>query len=124
MAARNARPGATPRNGCDRERLEGRGPVCLSVVGSAINRLSERLIFQAVEPTSLELSLRAAEQAEGEGGPPLPLEAEAGEDRVRVRAGQAALPGPGHHESFGTHVFRHMTAERMRAVGHNHTWCV
>jgi hypothetical protein len=66
MAARNARPGATPRYACDRERLESRGRVCQSVAASAVDRLIEGLIFQAVQPAALELSLRAAEQAEAD----------------------------------------------------------
>jgi hypothetical protein len=66
MAARNARPGATPRYACDRERLEACGPVCQSVAASAVDPLIEGLIFRAVQPAALELSMRAAEQAEGD----------------------------------------------------------
>jgi DNA invertase Pin-like site-specific DNA recombinase len=66
MAARNARPGANPRYACDRQRLESCGPVCQSVAALAVDRLIEGLIFRAVQPAALELSLRAAEQAEGD----------------------------------------------------------
>jgi DNA invertase Pin-like site-specific DNA recombinase len=66
MAARNARPGATPRYACDQQRLEACGPVCQGVAASAVDRLIEGLIFRAVQPAALELSLRAAEQAEGD----------------------------------------------------------
>jgi DNA invertase Pin-like site-specific DNA recombinase len=64
MAARNARPGATPRYACDHLRLEKRGVICQSVSASAVDRLIEELVFRAVQPASLELSLRAAEQGE------------------------------------------------------------
>jgi DNA invertase Pin-like site-specific DNA recombinase len=66
MAARNARPGATPRYACDQQRLEACGPVCQGVAASAVDCLIEGLIFRAVQPAALELSLRAAEQAEGD----------------------------------------------------------
>lgn len=62
MAARNARPGATPRYACDSLHLENCGPLCQSVSASAVDQLIEGLLFQAVQPASLELSLRAAEQ--------------------------------------------------------------
>jgi hypothetical protein len=64
MAARNARPGAAPRYACDRARLEGGGPMCQGMAASAVDRLVEGLISRAVQPAALELSLRAAEQAE------------------------------------------------------------
>jgi hypothetical protein len=64
MGARNARPGANPRYACDHLRLENCGPLCQSLSASTVDRLIEALIFQAVQPASLELSLRAAEQSE------------------------------------------------------------
>ena len=64
MAARNARPGVTARYACDHLHLESRGPICQSVSAAAVDRLIEGLIFQAVQPASVELSLRAAEQGE------------------------------------------------------------
>lgn len=64
MAARNARPGANPRYACDHLHLEGDGPLCQSLSASTVDRLIEALIFQAVQPAALELSLRAAEQGE------------------------------------------------------------
>jgi len=64
MSARNARPGVSPRYACDRLRLEHCGPLCQSVSAKAVDQLIERLIFGAVQPAALELSLRAAEQTE------------------------------------------------------------
>ena len=64
MGARNARPGLTARYACDQMYLESRGPWCQSVSASAVDRLVEGLIFRAVQPASLELSLRAAQQGE------------------------------------------------------------
>jgi DNA invertase Pin-like site-specific DNA recombinase len=64
MGARNARPGLTARYACDQMYLESRGPWCQSVSASAVDRLVEGLIFRAVQPASLELSLRAAQQSE------------------------------------------------------------
>jgi DNA invertase Pin-like site-specific DNA recombinase len=64
MGARNARPGVTPRYACDHLHLERRGPMCQSVSASAVDRVIEELIFRAVQPASVELSLRAAEQNE------------------------------------------------------------
>jgi DNA invertase Pin-like site-specific DNA recombinase len=64
MGARNARPGANPRYACDQLHLEKCGPPCQSVSASAVDRLIEELIFQAVQPACLELSLRAAQQDE------------------------------------------------------------
>jgi DNA invertase Pin-like site-specific DNA recombinase len=64
MGARNARPGATPRYACDQLHLENCGPLCQSVSAAVVDRLVEGLIFQAVQPASLELSLRAAEHSE------------------------------------------------------------
>jgi DNA invertase Pin-like site-specific DNA recombinase len=66
MGARNARPGVTPRYACDQLRLERQGPMCQSVSAAAVDRLIEALVFRAVQPASLELSLRAAEQSEQE----------------------------------------------------------
>jgi DNA invertase Pin-like site-specific DNA recombinase len=66
MAARNARPGANPRYACDRERREDCGPLCQSVSASAVDPLIEGLIFRAVQPAALELSMRAAEHAEAD----------------------------------------------------------
>jgi DNA invertase Pin-like site-specific DNA recombinase len=64
MGARNARPGVIARYACDHLRLERRGPMCQSVSAAAVDKLIEELIFRAVQPASLELSLRAAEQSE------------------------------------------------------------
>jgi DNA invertase Pin-like site-specific DNA recombinase len=64
MGARNGRPGLTARYACDYLHLESRGPTCQSVSAAAVDRLIESLIFQAVQPASVELSLRTAEQGE------------------------------------------------------------
>jgi DNA invertase Pin-like site-specific DNA recombinase len=64
MGARNARVSANPRYACDREFLEFGGPRCQGVVAAYPDRLIESLVLQAVEPASLELSLRASERAE------------------------------------------------------------
>jgi DNA invertase Pin-like site-specific DNA recombinase len=64
MAARNARVSANPRYACDREFQEFGGPRCQSVVAAYPDRLIETLVLKAVEPASLELSLRTAERAE------------------------------------------------------------
>jgi DNA invertase Pin-like site-specific DNA recombinase len=64
MAARNARPGATPRYACDSLHREDCGPLCQSVSAAPVDRLVEDLLFRAVQPASLELSLRAAQQSE------------------------------------------------------------
>ncbi|MHB8736559.1 MAG: recombinase family protein [Terriglobales bacterium] len=64
MRAHNARPGARPRYTCDQLHLENYGPLCQSVSASAVDQLIEGLIFRAVQPASLELSLRAARQSE------------------------------------------------------------
>jgi DNA invertase Pin-like site-specific DNA recombinase len=64
MSARNARPGANPRYACDHLHLENSGPLCQSLSASTVDQLIETLIFQAVQPASLELSMRAAEQSE------------------------------------------------------------
>ena len=64
MGARNARVSANPRYACDREILEFGGPRCQGVVAAYPDRLIEALVLKAVEPASLELSLRASERAE------------------------------------------------------------
>lgn len=64
MRAHNARPGAAPRYTCDSVHLENCGPLCQGISASAVDRLMEGLLFQAVQPASLELSLRAAQQSE------------------------------------------------------------
>ena len=64
MGARNARANANPRYACDREFLEFGGPRCQGVVTAYPDRLIESLVLTAVEPASLELSLRASERAE------------------------------------------------------------
>jgi hypothetical protein len=64
LGARNARPDVTARYACDHLHLESRGPLCQSVSAAAVDRLIESRIFQAVQPASVELSLRAAEQGE------------------------------------------------------------
>jgi DNA invertase Pin-like site-specific DNA recombinase len=64
MAARNARASANPRYACDAEYHEYGGPRCQSLVAAYPDRLVESLVLRAVEPASLELSLRAAERAE------------------------------------------------------------
>jgi DNA invertase Pin-like site-specific DNA recombinase len=63
MGARNARPGANPRYACDQLHLENCGPLCQSLSAATVDRLIETLIFQAVQPAALELSMRAAEQS-------------------------------------------------------------
>jgi DNA invertase Pin-like site-specific DNA recombinase len=64
MGARNARASANPRYACDWEFREYGGPRCQSLVAAYPDRLVEALVLKAVEPASLELSLRAAERAE------------------------------------------------------------
>jgi DNA invertase Pin-like site-specific DNA recombinase len=64
MGARNARASANPRYACDWEFREYGGPRCQSLVAAYPDRLVESLVLKAVEPASLELSLRAAERAE------------------------------------------------------------
>ena len=64
MAARNARASANPRYACDAEFQQFGGPRCQSLVAAYPDRLVESLVLKAVEPASLELSLRAADQAE------------------------------------------------------------
>src|SRR5262249_54900888 len=64
MGARNARLGATPRYACDQLHLENCGPLCQSVSAATVDRLIEDLLVQAVQPASVELSLRAAQQSE------------------------------------------------------------
>jgi hypothetical protein len=64
MGARNARADANPRYACDSEYQEYGGPRCQSVVAAYPDRLIESLVLKAMEPASLELSLRAAERAE------------------------------------------------------------
>jgi len=64
MGARNARASANPRYACDREFLEFGGPRCQGVVAAYPDRPIESLVSAAVEPASLELSLRASERAE------------------------------------------------------------
>ena len=64
MGARNARADANPRYACDSEYQEYGGPRCQSVVAAYPDRLIESLVLKAVEPASLELSMRAADRAE------------------------------------------------------------
>lgn len=64
MGARNARADANPRYACDTEYQEYGGPRCQSVVAAYPDRLVESLVLKAMEPASLELSLRAADRAE------------------------------------------------------------
>jgi hypothetical protein len=64
MGARNARASANPRYACDWELREFGGPRCQSLVAAYPDRLIESLVLKAVEPASLELSLRAAERVE------------------------------------------------------------
>jgi hypothetical protein len=64
MAARNSRASANPRYACDHEFREFGGLRCQSVVAAYPDRLIGSLVLKAVEPASLELSLRAAESAE------------------------------------------------------------
>lgn len=64
MGARNARASANPRYACDWEFQQFGGPRCQSVVAAYPDRLIESLVLKAVEPASLELSLRTAEHAE------------------------------------------------------------
>ena len=55
---------ANPRYACDHEFREFGGTRCQSVVAAYPDRLIGSLVLKAVEPASLELSLRAAERAE------------------------------------------------------------
>lgn len=64
MGARNARVSANPRYACDSEHQEYGGPRCQSLVAAYPDRLIESLVLKAMEPASLELSMRAAERAE------------------------------------------------------------
>jgi DNA invertase Pin-like site-specific DNA recombinase len=64
MRAHNARPSASPRYACDYEFIEYGGPRCQSVTAAYVDQWIETLVLRAVEPASLELSLRAAERAE------------------------------------------------------------
>ena len=64
MTARNARASANPRYACDWESREYGGPRCQGLVAAYPDRLIESLVLKAVEPASLELSLRTAEQVE------------------------------------------------------------
>lgn len=64
MAARGVRPGASPRYACDQLHTESCGPLCQGVAATPVDRLIEKLLFQAVQPAALELSLRAAQQSE------------------------------------------------------------
>lgn len=64
MAARNARASANPRYACDWEAREYGGPRCQGLVAAYPDRLVESLVLKAVEPASLELSLRTAERVE------------------------------------------------------------
>jgi DNA invertase Pin-like site-specific DNA recombinase len=64
MGARNARASANPRYACDWELREYGGPRCQGLVAAYPDRLVESLVLKAVEPASLELSLRAAERVE------------------------------------------------------------
>ena len=77
----NSRPTANPRYACAQEFKEYGGPRCQSVTAAYVDRLIEALVLRAVEPAALELSFRAAEQAE--------------QDRDRLHAALAAAAGAG-----------------------------
>jgi hypothetical protein len=64
MGARNARASANPRYACDWELREYGGSRPQSLADAYPDRLVESLVLEAVEPASLELSLRAAERVE------------------------------------------------------------
>lgn len=64
MGARNARASANPRYACDWEFREYGGSRCQSLVAAYPDRLIESLVLKAVEPASLELSLRTTERVE------------------------------------------------------------
>lgn len=64
IQARNSRPGVTPRYACDWERLESRRPMCQSISARAVDALIEDLIFQSIEPASLELSIQTGQEQE------------------------------------------------------------
>jgi hypothetical protein len=68
MGARNARARTVPRYACDQARQQYGEPVCQGFQSSAIDPLIESLVLRAVQPAALELSLRAAEQAERDRG--------------------------------------------------------
>lgn len=68
MAARNARVSANPRYVCDSRFQEYGDRRCQSLVAAYPDRLIASLVFKAVEPAALELSLRAAERAEQDRG--------------------------------------------------------
>lgn len=64
MRAANARRTANPRYACDHVFHEYGAERCQSLTAAYPDRLIEQLIFRAMEPVSLELSLRAMEQVE------------------------------------------------------------
>jgi DNA invertase Pin-like site-specific DNA recombinase len=64
MAVRNTHRSSSPRYACDRSKVEYGDSRCQSVAALAIDRLLEEAILRAVEPASLELSIRAAEHAQ------------------------------------------------------------
>lgn len=64
MQVRNGRPGVVSRYSCDYVRLERLGPMCQSLATAPVDQLIEELIFQAIQPAVLELSLKAGEAEE------------------------------------------------------------
>lgn len=63
MLACNTHQAREPRYACDAGHYEGTAPPCQSLTALPVDRLIESLVLEAVRPASLELSLRAAEQA-------------------------------------------------------------
>jgi DNA invertase Pin-like site-specific DNA recombinase len=63
MLACNTHQAREPRYSCDPGHYEGTGRPCQSLTALPVGRLIGSLVLEAVRPASLELSLRAAEQA-------------------------------------------------------------
>jgi DNA invertase Pin-like site-specific DNA recombinase len=66
MAACNTHEIKEPRYICDPDHFEGGGSPCQSMTAQPVDRLIESLVLEAVQPAALELSMRAAEQANQE----------------------------------------------------------
>jgi DNA invertase Pin-like site-specific DNA recombinase len=64
MGVRNGHLGSAARYACDHQRREFQGPICQSMVACVVDEWIESQIFRTVQPASLELSLRTAEQTE------------------------------------------------------------
>jgi Recombinase zinc beta ribbon domain len=64
MAACKTHEIREPRYACDPSQHEANSPPCQSLTAIPVDRLIESLVLEAVRPAALELSLRAAAQAE------------------------------------------------------------